>query len=616
MIRESLPACSEKSNLPAFLSYAARQIEGLGDEYAVLSRQLGALRERLCQGRLHLAVLGQFKRGKSTLLNALLGESVLPTAVVPLTAIPTFVRSGPRLAGRVEFQNGREAESFTGDGVAELQAFLSRFVTEEGNPKNKLGVLQVEVVHPAPILAKGVVLIDTPGIGSTFRHNTEATLNFLPQCDAALFLISADPPVTEVEVAFLKQVRKKVPRLFFIFNKADYLSGEERHAALAFLRKVLTEQAGIAEDTPVFFISAKQGLEASMADDLALWRRSGMEEVERHLVQFLASEKSEALQDAVGRKAFDVLGDVLMRLRLAIRSLEMPLEDLERRLGTFERKIAEIQHQRLAAADLLTGERRRIQELLEEQAKNLRAKARKYLDGVVQNSLAGNGSEILEEKLLQEALEEAIPGYFEHEIGATTEFFRNRVAEVLRPHQNRADQLIETIRRTAAELFEISYTAPESDRAFESVRQPYWVTRKWSSTLTPIPEGALDRLLPAGIRNRRIQKRLKEQIAALVLYNVENLRWATLQNINDTFGRFGSELDERLADTMAATHGAICAAIDRRRDRSEAVAPQVARLGAIVNELSGIQAKLKDMEIIKAQETQQALVAAGAGPMG
>ncbi|MDN5344604.1 MAG: hypothetical protein PWQ18_715 [Clostridia bacterium] len=90
---------------------------------------------------------------------------------------------------------------------------------------NKLS--QVEVFYPSPLLSKGVVLIDTPGIGSTFRHNTEATLNFLPQCDAALFLVSADPPITEVEVEFLKAVRSRVTHLFFILNKVDYLNLEQ-----------------------------------------------------------------------------------------------------------------------------------------------------------------------------------------------------------------------------------------------------------------------------------------------------------------------------------------------------------------------------------------------------
>ena len=84
-----------------------------------------------------------------------------------------------------------------------------------------------------------MVLIDTPGIGSTFRHNTQATLNFLPQCDAALFLVSADPPLTEVEVEFLKEVRTKVTHLFFILNKVDYLTPAEQQVALSFLKKLI-----------------------------------------------------------------------------------------------------------------------------------------------------------------------------------------------------------------------------------------------------------------------------------------------------------------------------------------------------------------------------------------
>ena len=94
------------------------------------------------------------------------------------------------------------------------------FVTEEGNPKNRLGVEEVEILHPAPILQHGVVLIDTPGVGSTFTHNTRSTLNFLPQCDAALFVVSADPPLTEVETEFLKVVKSKVERLFSFSTKS------------------------------------------------------------------------------------------------------------------------------------------------------------------------------------------------------------------------------------------------------------------------------------------------------------------------------------------------------------------------------------------------------------
>ena len=104
------------------------------------------------------------------------------------------------------------------------------------------------------ILSKGIVLIDTPGIGSTFRHNTEVTLNFLPQCDAALFLVSADPPITEVEVEFLKHLKTKVSLIFFILNKIDYLDEEERQKVLNFFKQVLKEQAGYESDPIIFSV--------------------------------------------------------------------------------------------------------------------------------------------------------------------------------------------------------------------------------------------------------------------------------------------------------------------------------------------------------------------------
>jgi len=150
---------------------------------------------------IHLAVLGQFKRGKSTFVNALLGEELLPTAIVPLTAIPTFIEHADRLQATIIFTDHRHNE---------ICQPLARFVTESANPENKLGVSQVDVYYPSDLLKNGLVLIDTPGIGSTFRHNTVATLNFLPQCDAAVFVVSADPPPTEVEIEFLRQVQGKV----------------------------------------------------------------------------------------------------------------------------------------------------------------------------------------------------------------------------------------------------------------------------------------------------------------------------------------------------------------------------------------------------------------------
>lgn len=580
-----------RSPVADVLAQADRQLALLGADYATERRQVQQLADRLAQGRFHLAVLGQFKRGKSTLLNALLGDAVLPASVVPVTAIPTFVKPGDAPQARVMFGDDRPPAEFSGTGAA-LTEFLSRYVTEDGNPKNEHGVAQVVVAHPAAILRRGVVLIDTPGIGSTFQHNTEATLNFLPQCDAALFLVSADPPLTAVEAEFLKEVRAKVPRLFFVLNKADQLDDDERQTALAFLRRQLTEQAGIAADTPIFCVSARQALAARKANDAVAWTRSGLAELERHLVEFLAEEKTAALRDAVARKAADALGEALMKLRLARRSLELPVEDLQQRLAVFEQKLAEIQRERLVAGDLLAGDWKRAQEFLEKHAEELRGKMRVYLEGVIEETLARNEHELPSEDTLQSALAVAIPGYCEHHVGGTTAQLARHIADVLRPHQQRADHLIETVRRTAAELFDVPYHAPESSSAFALVEQPYWVTRKWSARLIPLPTGLLESILSRDARKRRLQKRLREQVGELVISNVEKIRWAAYQSLDQTFRRFTGTLDERLAATIAATHGAIRAALDKRRQHRAAAAKDITQLNTALTGLETLRQHL------------------------
>src|SRR3990172_4044938 len=229
-------ADASASNLSFLFSQAIREIELLDPIFSPDARQIGVLSQRLISDRFHLAVLGQFKRGKSTLLNALLGKELLPSSVIPLTAIPTFLLGGNELSARVVYQNGNPPEEFRSRETEEVAVFLSSYVTEDANSRNRLGVAYVEVSYPSPLL-RYAVLIDTPGIGSTFRHNTEATLNFLSECDAAVFVFSPDPPMTDTEIEFLRAVQSKVPQLFFVLNKVDTLNQAERETILSFARK-------------------------------------------------------------------------------------------------------------------------------------------------------------------------------------------------------------------------------------------------------------------------------------------------------------------------------------------------------------------------------------------
>jgi GTP-binding protein EngB required for normal cell division len=556
--------------LPELLSAAVSSVTAPSASQRKILDRLHTLRERLATERFQLAVLGQFKRGKSTVLNALLGQSALPIGIVPVTAISTFLEPAAALKIRVTYVSGK-VEKFEPKTTEALREKLTAFVTEEANPRNVLNVARVDVFLPAQILERGVVLIDTPGVGSTLRHQTAAADAILPECDAALLVVSADPPITEIEIDYLARIRQTVARLIIVLNKIDMIEPHERKKAATFLRDALVDHAALDPFTPIFSLSARDALRAKEFGDAEAFAASGFEELEKHLVQFLASDKRETLSVAVARKAAALIAQLELETEIALKSLRLPLEDLERRMAAFDEAAKRFDVERQNANDFLAGDRLRALQELEGEAERLRSEASGILERELDQALAvGKNSEDARKQLtntvvtfFDDALRDAV-----HNVGA-------RIGEVLRVHQRRADEFITSVRQTAANLLEIPFRAPESSDAFEAKREPFWVTAARTSGLNPIPPGAFDRFLPAPMRRRRIRKRLLDEIDAVVIRNVENLRWATRQNLEDAFRRFGTELDERLAMSLAATRGAMQKALEQRKQHTEQIDSEI-----------------------------------------
>ena len=585
-------AIAVPENLTEILNTGRRRFETMDSRYAFHARLLDELEKRLSQGRFHLAVLGQVKRGKSTLINALLGEDILPSSVVPLTALPTFIQFGEQRLLRVRYNDNRPDTVLNGEPTKWLNKQLIAFVTEDANPKNAKGVLQVEITHPAAIL-HDIVLIDTPGVGSTYRHNTVATMNFLPQCDAALFVISADPPIMEVEVAFLREIRSRISQVFFILNKVDYLTEAERETALGFYRTILARDAGIDPGARIFATSARKGLQAKESGNGQQWEDSGLAEVFDHLIAFLAQEKNRVLRDAIGRKALDVFHDVHLQIGLEMKALELPLTELEIRLALFDKKIAETQQQRIHAQDILTGDQKRVHAQLEACIENLRSPLREQLMDIAESAITASPQD--PEHAAQQAVADAIPAWFERELGRISSMMDQEIATRLKDHEQRADDLIESIRKAAAELFDIPYHAPKGERAYEPARKPYWVEHDWDSSFSPFPAEVISRLLPKSMRESRARNRLKKQIDMLVIRNLENLRWETLQNIDAAFRKFSTDLDTNLGLTIEATHGAIRSALEERKRHEATVADRMEDLKRTATEIQHVIGQFETM---------------------
>lgn len=311
-LNDNGPVAEVKPDLEKLRAYTqtklflAEQMRVLREALTALGREesvqrCGELLVKLAEDRFTLAVVGQFKRGKSSLMNAIIGCELLPTGVLPLTSAVTVLKYGAteRLVVR------REKSLFPDELPVSA---LADYVTEQGNPSNQKKVKAAYVELPVPFLRRGVEFVDTPGVGSAITANTVTTYEFLPECDAVLFVTSVDTPLTSLELAFLQEIWEYVDRIFFVVNKIDLVADGEREEVMKFVADTIRKQSGGGE-VKVFPVSARKGLDARMSGDLSLYKQSGIKALEEALAAFLSEEKAVIFLAAVVHKALQIINE-------------------------------------------------------------------------------------------------------------------------------------------------------------------------------------------------------------------------------------------------------------------------------------------------------------------
>jgi len=306
-----------------------RVLASPSEDQQVLS-DLEAADRRLSEAVFKLVVLGEYKRGKTTLINALLGEAVLPMAIVPLTSVVTEVQHGATPEARIEFLGGG-SRSVSFD---ELPAY----VTEPGNPQNRLGVARAVVRYPARLLGEGVTIVDTPGIGSVFEHNSEVTYRFLEESDAVVIVLAADQPLSAEERTLLRALNEITDRILFAVNRVDVLTPDEAEASLHFVRDTL---ATLEKRPPEFVypLSARRALESRSRREPPPDDFLRFESALRHV---LIERKSDILREraeTLARKATDLLA---LRLESERQTLNLAAEQLAQATRQFQSATGEI----------------------------------------------------------------------------------------------------------------------------------------------------------------------------------------------------------------------------------------------------------------------------------
>ena len=256
----------------------------VSDDRTDLRECLRELFARLAEDRFNLVVVGRFSRGKTSLMNAILGTDRLPTGIAPLTSVITTVTYGSREQVVLKYENRLLDKEIPIDS-------LPQYITQKGNPGNVHRIKTAEVQLPAEMLRRGLYFVDTPGLGSVIVENTLTTEAFLPEADAFLIVSSYESPLSEEEMRFFKAGASSGRRIFVVLNKHDMVSRDDRELVLAFVREQL--QPIFEHSTPqLFSVSSLDGLEAKRSRDQLRLAASGIPEVEKQLVSFLLKEKS------------------------------------------------------------------------------------------------------------------------------------------------------------------------------------------------------------------------------------------------------------------------------------------------------------------------------------
>lgn len=568
-----------------------RRIAQIADDIGAdrLSADARTLAERVVEGRFYVACLGQFKRGKSTLLNALVERALLPAAILPVTAVPTVLRYGVEVRIRVRFTNGTSAEV----PVSELESYVS----EELNPENTRLVEIVDVFVPSLLLANGMCLVDTPGIGSVFAANTAATHAFIPHVDVALVVVGADPPISGEELTMIEEVGRTIPNVILVLNKADRVTDAERDQAVAFTSRMVTHRLRRPVDR-VYAVSAAERLTSS-----------GPPRDWQLLVDTLRHLSDTTGRDIVresGRRGLErVANACVAEIDQLLHALLDPVEETNHRIMALKRQLAAIEFQLPRLNAVLAIEQQQIAQLLSE-------RQRAFLDATIpmattelQTRIAvpsqtyGTNATIRSESfaMARHVAQEYLQPWFQNEEQSATRMYRETTARLINLANTFLEQVVEETESADGESVELSRTVRslDPDRAVTAVSRFYFHdVESLVRTLSPMPS-LIAFFQPRRAALRAVARRTEWYLEQLLQVNSTRVRNDIDDRIAESSLHLAAEIRSLLRDVATSAERAVQRAHTAQAEGIERVALEIAHLETMRTEVAYILNTARDL---------------------
>lgn len=316
----------------------------LRKEHPNLQQRIEQLIHKVENLKFHISVLGEFSTGKSSFINAILGEEILPTALEECTATITKISCSMTKDNEcsVHFDDG----TVKSVSLSSLETQLT-FVNEDANNITEVAIKLGQIA--SPVLANDVVLVDTPGVNDKDKTGDAITNQWLPQSDAVIFLTHCEQSFKESEMQFLleKVSAVDVSKFIFVIHAADLIdSDKDRRSLTERFKSLLGDKFPHQQ---AIFVSSHDALDGIEESDNDLYERSGIPHVQREIVNMIIQGSGQNQLNQV-KEQFQILKqDAIRYLSETVRALEVEDSLRQKMIDRKNRSIlwAQNEHQRL-----------------------------------------------------------------------------------------------------------------------------------------------------------------------------------------------------------------------------------------------------------------------------
>ena len=514
--------------------------------------------------RFYVAILGLFKRGKSTIINALLNQEILPSAVIPVTAIITLIEHSDRTAAEIYFSNG--------DVLPADISTIEDYVSEEKNPENEKGIDFVKIFHPASIL-ENMLIVDTPGMGSVLPHNSETTKSFIPKIDTALYVLSADIPISQTDIDFIKDLKKEVPKILFVLNKVDLLNESDLQKMIQHNLSALNKIMDISRDE-LITISAK------------FYDKSegNISQLSSRLIELARAEKKELLEQSVIKRYEFLRNELKNEIQFILKLKLMPLNELEEKKNILQSSVKIMTQQKEEFESIMDGKikslQRYIRQTINEEAHLLTELVNRQISEISnpddQNVLLFNETlkSLLLTKLetIKESLEEKSKESFKDlllQTAGKSESFLHELSTNLDTYLGMDFKLI-------SEKFDLDvYTS-------------FYLTVNSSTNSQTWKSPILHKLLPAYVRKKHIINILQDQYKEIIIRDTSSIGYDLQYRIQESFRKFNYDLNNRLKELLKNLGTKIDDTLASKRRNEQASEEEIKELRQKINEIASL----------------------------